>query len=368
MELELLEYWRSLGKLRWGILVMGIAAAASAAVFGISQPTLYEGRATVTVPISGVFSSPSAVRQVVANYTAHVRSVQVVEGVHEETDEALGALEKELRVRQSGDGNLVDIWYRSPSPDRAAVVPSLAAELALRAHLGPDVAEAEAFGELAVTALETVDEELENFADEAGGRLPSSEYEAGMTELTQLRAELGRARVAGETEDARAIEVLIGDAEAQLDGMSAPLRAERRLTEERDRANGLVAQAESELLQARGRQGVTDSGEVVHAGTVQLVPGLPSIVEAAATAMVVAALASLLALVTGEYARRAWSARREGGGPKGTASGRSGTRGSPNDHEGLGKELSELDSRPEFVGTSGAENAVDVWNEFGSAP
>ena len=197
--MELSDYLRAMGK-RFLILLL-VPVIAGGVAFGVlsRQPTQFQARATVRLPVPGE-AATSVISQANSDFTEALQSDAVLAKTAEAAHVPRSSVDSGLSVTQSGSSRILEVTYTTDQPATAQKVVATATRAALENLFSPEVTRDQQLVAAAQQEYDAARAALDAFGAK-GDTLPADLYRQKISEVNQLEVQLVQSQATNGTVD-----------------------------------------------------------------------------------------------------------------------------------------------------------------------
>ena len=296
--MEISDYFGTLRRRLWILVVPPLLAGAAVLAMASSEPTEYRATATVAAPsLIGTPGTPYAgangTKSFVADFTAVASSERILRAVADATGLAPGRISDGLSVREVGSSSVMQVTFRTEKKPQAAAVASAVASETIKFLPVGQVDLTRALVTEAQTAADAAQKELDAFMAANGLVVPDRDYQVMAQQVAQLEQQALAASARGEVEEAARITAALPAKRAALAALAPKLTAYTTLADRRDQARRGLAEATTLQQTAVAFQKASDPASVVSVAPTREIPRTDAVARKTAVA---AAAALLLAI------------------------------------------------------------------------
>jgi hypothetical protein len=270
--LELSDYLRAMGK-RFLILLL-VPVIAGGAAFGLlsRQPTKFQARATVRLPVPGE-AATSVISQANSDFTEALQSDAVLAKTAEAAHVPRSSVDSGLSVTQSGSSRILQVTYTTDRPETAQNVVATATRAALENLFSPEVARDQQLVAVAHQEYDAARGALDAFGAK-GDTLPADLYRQKISEVNQLEVQLVQSQATNGTVDpfghtvdntqaVKAFQAAIARTQAEVNRLTALVGSVRPLEDRLQAAVSGLSTAQRDLQVAQTELTALDSPATV---------------------------------------------------------------------------------------------------------
>jgi hypothetical protein len=193
--MEVADHLRRAGRWAWLLVLLPVLSAAVAFAVLPRQPPQWTSTATV-LAAPGVTSRTGG--QYISDFQAALTSDPVVNQLAKETGVTVDQVQEGLSAQTLASGSsLVQVSYTSPDRSEVTAVPALAAQLALRALIQPQLDTGKSQLDITQRQYDAALRAREQYTSDIGVQLPAQAYQSGLAEVSSLRNSYQIARFEG---------------------------------------------------------------------------------------------------------------------------------------------------------------------------
>lgn len=294
--MEIVEYWRRAGRMRWLLIVAPVLAGVVAGSVALRSPPVHRAEATVSIPTGFQPPSPTLVRQLAADYLASVVSPEAYAAVASRTDTGVDEVRAAVTTRRLSDSNVAIVSATLQDPDAAERMAEAAAREGLLLFVRSATVEAQHAASSAQDALDAAAAAERGFDASSDSLSAATTRDLATTRVSRLRDELLSAQIGEDEERETRVTALLERAEQELAAVERRTAAYDQVLAARLRAEQLLVGAEEQLSTARATAGFAESPRAVTVTGAHQVPPTPMVVQYVAGASVLALLAAIAVL------------------------------------------------------------------------
>ncbi len=222
--MEIVQFWRRLGRRRWLLVIAPIVAAMAAVGVGSRQPALRAAVTVVQVPVSNG-DGPLVVRRKVADFQSLMMSDTVLRRVARTSHLRTADLAAKLTVMEVLGGSTVEVRYTGPPSQHPTRVTETAARTTVDLAMAQNqkgassrLRQAQKLVASAHRSSDAAQQALKAFITAAGHPSAAEQYAAVRGQATQTTSQLAVAKMKGWT-------AIAGQLQARLDSLNKQVRA-----------------------------------------------------------------------------------------------------------------------------------------------